>query len=170
MNTCVMVPGTESMDSIVLNWELDPYGTAQRTDVSVDHSDVAQLETPITPVGVESLNPKFLPLKVTIVPPDEAPFCARTKETTGESNENTPKRVPTRPLMVARIGMALPNPSSRKHAIDVAEFQVDVAQGVYPTAAVTVRSVEAKFKPVTVMLTPADAGAFEPWEVTTGAS
>jgi hypothetical protein len=102
----------------------------QRTEVSVVHSDVAQLETPITPVGVESLNPKFLPEKVTIVPPDEAPFFAPTNETTGESNENTPGCVPTRPLMVARMGTELPKPSARKHARDVAEFHVDVAQGV----------------------------------------
>lgn len=166
----IIVPGTLSMVRIVLNCVLLPYGIEHVTPVSDVHIDVRQLEEPITEVGVESLKPKFLPEKVTIVPPDETPFCARTNETTGESKENTPKRVPTRPSMVATIGMALPKPSSRKHVIAVAEFHDDVAQGVLPTAEVTERSTEAKFNPVTVMLRPADAGEFVPWELMTGAS
>jgi hypothetical protein len=100
------------MVSKARNCLLEPAGVAHCTEVSVVQIDVRQLDEPITEVGVESLKPKFLPEKVTIVPPDETLFWARTKETTGESKEKTPKRVPISPSIVATIGIALPKPSS----------------------------------------------------------
>lgn len=113
VKTVVMVPGTESMESTALNAEPVPYGEAHATEVSVDQIDVKQLDAPSSAVGVESLKPKFFPEKVTMVPPEDAPFSARMKDATGESKENTPKRVPTSASIVATRGIELPKPSSR---------------------------------------------------------
>jgi hypothetical protein len=118
------------MVSTARNPEPVPYGEEHATEVSVVQTEVRQLDAPSNAVGDESLKPKFLPVNVTMVPPEDAPFSARTKDATGESKENTPKRVPTNVSIVARMGMELPKPSSRKHAIDVAEFHFDAAHGV----------------------------------------
>lgn len=72
--TVVIVPGTESIVSTALNPEPVPYGEAQVTEVSVVQIDVIQLDAPSRAVGEESLKPKFLPEKVTMVPPEDTPF------------------------------------------------------------------------------------------------
>jgi uncharacterized protein YodC (DUF2158 family) len=77
--------------------DLVPGGVLQVTDVPLDQFEVTQAESPMSTVGVKSGAPKFKPVTVTDVPPDDGEFNCMLYEMTGASHVNDDVSSPSDP-------------------------------------------------------------------------
>lgn len=138
--------------TIVFTERVSPVPADVRHSIVVTefHDVVAHEVSPSRTVLVKSEAAKLFPLRVTEMPPLVAAFHKFTRVITAASNVNALKPVPEWPSMTTSRGKSNPPYAGDRQVTEVAVLHEAVGQTTSAISAVTVKSIEAKFRPVTV--------------------
>lgn len=135
-------------------------GDMHVTDVPEDHDAVRHRADTSSTVDECTVDPKLSPVTVTDEPPVWAMLTAKC-DPTGLSNVSMFLLVPAMAPIVRNISPMLISTVLPKHSTVVAEVQEAVLQAKLASCVDAVRSVPAKFRPVTVIELPPDKGTLD---------